>query len=48
MEKCRGLGVWGDSGRDPRKMADDRIAEAVALAFVCSDRDWWISGVRRL
>jgi hypothetical protein len=34
VEKCRGVGVWRDSGRDPREMVDDRIAEAVALAFV--------------
>jgi hypothetical protein len=34
VEKCRGLGVWRDSRRDPREMVDDRIAEAVALAFM--------------
>ena len=34
VEKCRGLSVWGDSGRDPLEMVDDRIAEAVALAFM--------------
>ena len=34
VEQCRGLRVCRDSGRDPRKMLDDRIAEAVALAFV--------------
>jgi hypothetical protein len=34
VEKCRGLRVCRDGGRDPREMVDDRIAEAVALAFV--------------